>query len=54
MPMRKSLQVREFARKEEVGCQAYEQLSSGEIGCRGSDFSWRETINSCSALRIHV
>jgi hypothetical protein len=52
--MRNSLQVREFSGKEEAGCQSCEQLSLGERGCWGSDFSWREPNNSYSAMRILV
>jgi hypothetical protein len=36
--VRNSLQVRDFARKEEIGCQACEKLSLGERGYCGSDF----------------
>jgi hypothetical protein len=53
-PMRNSLQVRDFSRKEESGFQSCEQLSPGERGCWGSDFSWREPNNNYSSLRIHV
>jgi hypothetical protein len=52
--VRNSLQVREFVEKEEAGCQACKQLSPGERGCWGSDFSWRDPNNSYSALRILV
>jgi hypothetical protein len=39
---------------EEVGCQTCEQLSLGERVFWGSDFSWRESRNNYSTLRLLV